>query len=258
MSDALITIKSLSYCPAESPEDAILRDVTFTIHDRERLAIIGANGCGKTTLLRLISGDNHMNGIATGGIDRNERLTSRHGSIGFVRQRPMLFPWLRIRDNIAFGIARNSANNATVEQRTIEQMRRFRCEPLQRKYPFQLSGGEMQRVALAQALITRPALLLLDEPFSAMDVPNKSAMIDLLSDLSREQGFGIAFVSHDYRDVIRFADRVLVLLRGVRRASIFREFVIPPQKREDQPFLKEMLWALSEAANSNFDGVTHA
>ena len=250
MLDSLITIESLSYCPAESPKDAILRNVTLRIDDRERLAIIGANGCGKTTLLRLISGDHHMNRIEMGRIHRSDTLTSRHGTIGFVRQRPMLFPWLRIRENITFGVASDSTDDSTVEQRTMEHMQSFRCDNLQRKYPFQLSGGETQRVALAQALFTRPSLLLLDEPFSAMDVQNKIAMIDLLSNLSDKEGFGIVFVSHDYRDVANLADRVLVLARSPAGATIFREFAIPAHKREDQTFLKELLWTLSEAANT--------
>ena len=252
MVEPLITIESLSYCPAESPNDAILRDVTLSIGDRERLAIIGANGCGKTTLLRLISGDRHMNRIAMDRIRPNKSLTSRHGTIGFVRQRPMLFPWLRVRENIAFGMTSNATDDLTVEQKRAEYLRLFQCDDIKRKYPFQLSGGETQRVALAQALSTRPLLLLLDEPFSAMDVKKKHAMIDLLSNLSHKEGFGVVFVSHDYRDVIKFADRVLVLARSKAGSgsTVLREFVIPAHKREDQPFLKELLWTLSEAANT--------
>jgi ABC-type nitrate/sulfonate/bicarbonate transport system ATPase subunit len=250
MVEPLITIKSLFYRPAESPNRPILRNVTLSIGDRERVAIIGANGCGKTTLLRLISGDRHMNRIEVGSIRPSESLTRRPGAIGFVRQRPMLFPWLRIRENIAFGMASNSTDDLTVEQRKTKYVELFKCDDLKHKYPFQLSGGETQRAALAQALSTRPVLLLLDEPFSAMDVKNKDAMIDLLSKLAYDDRFGIIFVSHDYRDVIRLADRVLVLVRGKAGSSIFREFVIPASKREDQPFLKELLWTLSEAANT--------
>ncbi len=250
MPDSLVTITDLSYRPADGLRTPILRRVGLEILPGERVAIIGANGSGKTTLLKLISGARMPGGAVDGEIIISDTLMHRRGAIGYARQRPALFPWLNVKQNIGFGTASNTAAAHGKDGRLDAHLAKFGCAGLARKYPAQLSGGEAQRVALAQSLYPCPALLLLDEPFSAMDGPVKTAMADCLGDLWRVHGFAAVLVSHDFRDVLQMADRVYVLGRGGDTGStITRQFKVEPELRTEPAYIKEMLWAMSEATN---------
>lgn len=248
MAEPLITLKDLTYRPSGETGTTVLHRVNLEIRAGERVAIIGANGSGKTTLLKLISGDRLLGGHLDGEVITNETLTRRRGAIGYVRQRPVLFPWLNVRQNIGFS---TSLSGAAVQDggQLDAHLVQFGCASLARKYPAQLSGGEAQRAALAQSLFPCPTLLLLDEPFSAMDVPVKTVMMDSLRSLWQDHGFAVALVSHDFRDVLRLADRIFVLGRSERGSTITKEIRVEAEQRADPPYIKEMLWSMSEATN---------
>lgn len=250
MPDNLVNIQALSFHSQGDPSAHILNNVTFSIAPRDKIALIGANGSGKTTLLRLLSGDRHIGGAMQGSISFSGLLKSRTGAVGYVRQRPSLFPWLRIDQNIAFGTTL-SGGKVLDHCDLTAHMSAFDCLELARKYPVHLSGGETQRVALAQALFSCPTLLLLDEPFSAMDVPTKTSMVCRLRSMWEEHEFAMVLVGHDFRDIIRLADRVVVLRRNSKGSTITKEFSISDKEREAPSFIKQMLWEMSEATSNN-------
>lgn len=250
MTEPLIIVNDLSYRPAGPSSPRILHRVNLEIRTGERIAIIGANGSGKTTFLKLMSGWRTPQCQVEGDISTSEILAQRRGAIGYVRQRSALFPWLNVRQNVGFSAALNESPIAGEDRRLDEHLADFGCASLARRHPAQLSGGETQRVALAQSLFSCPSLLLLDEPFSAMDVSVKTAMVNKLRELWREHGFAVILVSHDFRDVLRLADRIYVLSYGEKGSTISRKvFEVDDSKRSDTSFIKDMLWAMSEATN---------
>jgi len=174
----------------------ILEDLTFHVERGESVAVVGASGCGKSTLLRAIAG---LVPIETG-------VLAVDGEIAFVFQEPRLMPWLDVTANVAFA-ARNDAERA----RVAPLIERVGLEAAAHLLPKQLSGGMAQRVALARALVRQPQVLLLDEPFSALDALRRRLLQDLLATIAAESGAALVFVTHDVDEALYLGRRVLVL-----------------------------------------------
>ncbi len=184
-----------------------LRDIQLYADTGEIVAILGGSGCGKTTLLRLIAGLDQASG---GTISIGEQvLTGTHPSISAVFQEPRLLPWLNTGANIGFGGQRLSAKDR--EARTAALLDRIGLAGYASRWPRDLSGGQQQRVAIARALIGHPEIMLLDEPFSALDPFTRASLHELVLDLWRELRPTIVMVTHDVDEAVFLADRIVVM-----------------------------------------------
>jgi sulfonate transport system ATP-binding protein len=206
-----------------------LENVSLNVEPGEVVAVVGGSGCGKSTLLRLVSGlDNPTNGkVALDG----DTIVSPHERIGIVFQEPRLLPWLTVADNVGFGLAdRPRAERA---ERVARQLDRVGLTDKATVWPRELSGGQAQRVALARALVMRPEVLLLDEPFSALDAFTRVDLQDHLLDLWADTKPTLVIVTHDVDEAIVLADRVVVMRPAPGR--VFDEIAIDlPRPRDRQ------------------------
>lgn len=197
----------------------ILRDISFTVPKGQFLAVMGASGSGKSTLLGLLAGlDTITSGsVALDGTDitnlREDDLAQLRGrKIGFVFQSYQLVPTLTAEENILLP-AELSGYNGEPRRRAKELLKRVGLTNRADHYPVQLSGGEQQRIALARAFITRPPILMADEPTGNLDSANGQHVLDLLMQLNREEGTTLVLVTHD-RQLAEYADRIITLRDG--------------------------------------------
>ncbi|OWV98095.1 ABC transporter ATP-binding protein [Rhizobium sp. R693] len=197
----------------------------------EFVAILGPSGCGKSTLLNLLSGFlRPQSGNVT--ID-GAPVAPEHPALGYVFQSPNLFPWLSVLENIRFGLRMNRRGSPQ-EQRAIAQhfLRLVGLEEHAEEPPHRLSGGQRQRVALARSLALEPRLLLMDEPFAALDAMTRSALNDELLRIWSSLGQTVLFITHDIDEAVYLADRVLVL--GLPPAGITAEVTIDLPRHRNQ------------------------
>ena len=196
-----------------------LVDVNLDIATGELLALLGPSGCGKTTLLRIIAGleHPHQGRIAFDGVDTTQvHVRERH--VGFVFQHYALFRHMTVFDNVAFGLRmRPRARRPTEAQirlRVLDLLERIQLSGLGDRHPAQLSGGQRQRVALARALAVQPRVLLLDEPFGALDAKVRKSLRRWLRELQKELGVTTVFVTHDQEEALDVSDRVVLMNQG--------------------------------------------
>ncbi|MCU1700028.1 MAG: sulfonate transporter ATP-binding protein [Mycobacterium sp.] len=182
----------------------VLVDVSLQIGKGEIVALIGRSGSGKSTVLRVLSG---LSTDHTG-----ERVVAGAPAMAF--QEPRLFPWRDVRTNVVYGLTRSRLSKAETVARADRALADVGLADRAGVWPLTLSGGQAQRVSLARALVADPELLLLDEPFGALDALTRLSMRELLLDLWREHGFGVLLVTHDVDEAVALADRVLVLDEG--------------------------------------------
>ncbi|MBU1336510.1 MAG: sulfate/molybdate ABC transporter ATP-binding protein [Alphaproteobacteria bacterium] len=196
-----------------------LHDVSLDIRSGELIALLGPSGSGKTTLLRLIAGlEMPTQGrIFFGDTDASEK-TVQERNIGFVFQHYALFRHMTILDNIAFGLKvrpRSSRPPAgEIRRRALELLDLVQLAGLEKRYPSQLSGGQRQRVALARALAIEPAVLLLDEPFGALDAQVRRELRKWLREIHDRTGHTTVFVTHDQEEALELSDRLCVMSQG--------------------------------------------
>jgi sulfate transport system ATP-binding protein len=196
-----------------------LKGVSLDVEAGELVALLGPSGSGKTTLLRAVAGLEQADGgqVFFGDIDANA-LSLRERRIGFVFQHYALFRHMKVLDNIAFGLRARPRKTRPAEQeirrRVSELLSLVQLDGLEGRYPAQLSGGQRQRVALARALAIEPRVLLLDEPFGALDARVRKDLRKWLKDLHRRTGHTTLFVTHDQDEAFELADRIAILDLG--------------------------------------------
>ncbi|AXF25915.1 mannosyltransferase [Burkholderia pyrrocinia] len=202
-----------------------LQNFTMSVAKGEFCAVVGPTGCGKSTTLSLITGlatpsagTVRICGNPVTGIDRR---------IGFVFQSDAVFPWKNVLDNVAAGPLYRGENKAQAYERAMEWIRRVGLARFEGHYPHQLSGGMRKRVALAQTFINEPEILLMDEPFSALDVQTRTLMQDELLHLWSGNGASVVFVTHDIEEAIALADKVFVLTSGPATVKTSYEIDLP-------------------------------
>jgi sulfonate transport system ATP-binding protein len=184
-----------------------LAEVTLSVETGEIAALIGGSGCGKTTLLRLIAG---LDRSSSGSIRLDgETVTQPHPAVGIVFQEPRLLPWLTVQDNVGFGLA--AASQGQRRDRVAHALQLVGLAEHANRWPRDLSGGQQQRVAIARAFVTRPKVLLLDEPFSALDAFTRANLHEHLLTLWSESRPTIILVTHDVGEAVALADRVIVM-----------------------------------------------
>jgi sulfate transport system ATP-binding protein len=209
----------LSHLNRRFTEFAALDDVSLSIAPGEFLALLGPSGSGKTTLLRILAGlDYPDSGTALKGGEDFLATPARQRRIGMVFQHYALFRHLTVMENIAFGLRvrpwRSRPSRADIRARVDRLLKRVQLEGFGGRYPAQLSGGQRQRVALARALAVEPDLLLLDEPFGALDAQVRVALRRWLRELHEELQLTTVFVTHDQEEALELADRVAVMNNG--------------------------------------------
>lgn len=209
-------------------EDLVVRRGTFAlrvphlaIEAGEAFAVLGATGSGKTVLMETIAGafEDYEGRVLLDGRDARDIAVQDRG-IGILYQDYVLFPHMTVGDNVAYGLRRACIGADEERRRVGEMLEAFGIGGLADKMPGVISGGESQRAALARALVLRPRLLILDEPFSALDPTTKARMHDLLRMVHRDFDCTIVFVTHDFNEAQQLADRVGIVLDGGLKAVV--------------------------------------
>jgi NitT/TauT family transport system ATP-binding protein len=189
-----------------------LRDLNLVVEPGEFCAVVGPTGCGKSTTLALISG---LEPPSAGEVRVfGEQVDGIGSGIGYVFQTDAVFPWKSVLDNVSAGPRFRGAPKGEADDQAREWIARVGLAGFEHHYPHQLSGGMRKRVALAQTLITNPRIILMDEPFSALDVQTRTLMENELLALWAASGASVVFVTHDLEEAIAMADRVVVLSAG--------------------------------------------
>jgi NitT/TauT family transport system ATP-binding protein len=186
-----------------------LSNISFQTHRREFLCIIGPSGCGKSTLIRILAG---LETSSAGEVLLDGRPVNGPGrERGMVFQGYTLFPWLTVKKNVMFGLRMNNVGRAEASKQADEWLALIGLEKFADAYPHQLSGGMKQRVAIIRALVNHPRILLMDEPFSALDAQTRAKMQAYLLEIWKKVDITIVFITHDLDEAIFLADRILVL-----------------------------------------------
>jgi NitT/TauT family transport system ATP-binding protein len=223
---------SLSYRTNDGKSLLALDNIELKVHPGEFLCIVGPSGCGKSTLLHLIAG---LQKPTSGRILMdNKPVTSPGTDRILIFQELGLFPWLRVGENVEFGMKMKGVPKAEREARVDYYLRLVHLAQFRGSYTHQLSGGMRQRVALARALATEPDVLLMDEPFAALDAQTRDLLHDELERLWAETGRTIIFVTHNVREAIRLGDRVALI--SFRPGKVKREYHVDlprPRQLED-------------------------
>ncbi len=210
----------------------VFSDIDINVSENEFVSILGPSGCGKSTLLSMVAG---LESATDGSILLQEKEIKQAGrERGMVFQQPSLFPWLNVRDNITFPLkgimSKKEANERADYYLKMVHLSRFKTS-----YIYELSGGMQQRVAIARALAMDPKVLLMDEPFGALDEQTRHILQDELIKIWQETQKTILFVTHSIQEAIKLSDRVIVM--GTRPGRVISDFKVDlprPRKREDQ------------------------
>jgi len=217
---------------SKSSATTALEDISLSLNEGEFVSILGPSGCGKSTLLSIIAG---LLLPTEGTVMVNSQLVKQpHPKIGYMLQQDYLFPWKTIEENITLGLKLRNQNTTEHVQAAFRLLKEIGLEHTIKKYPSELSGGMRQRVALVRTLATQPKMLLLDEPFSALDYQTKLKLEDLVSSTLKEHGKTAILVTHDIGEAIAMSDTVLLLSSNPGR--IFRTFKIPDSIKNLLPF----------------------
>ena len=192
-----------------------IENLDLDISSGELVALLGPSGCGKTTTLRMISGlERPSNGaIFFDGQDVSEQAVQDR-NVGMVFQRYALFPHMTVEKNVAFGPSVRGESKAEIARRIDEILEVVQLTPFRTRFPAQLSGGQMQRVAVARTLITKPSILMMDEPLANLDTKLRVEMRRFIRDLQQQFGITTIFVTHDQIEAMELADRVAVIFDG--------------------------------------------
>lgn len=204
-----------------------LANVDLEIRDSEFIAIVGASGCGKSTLLNLIAG---FEKTSAGRILVDGREVLAPGpDRGVVFQQTALFPWLSVEENVAFGLtlSANKAAKDVINEKVNRMLQKVGLEKFRKRYPSELSGGMRQRAAIAAVLMINPEILLMDEPFGALDALTRSIMQDFLLDLWESNRKTVVLVTHDINEAIYLSDRTVVMTAHPGRVHEIVEVSLP-------------------------------
>ncbi len=240
-----------------------LEDVSLHAHEGEIVAIIGPSGCGKSTLLGIAGGilQPTAGEVVLRGVPHADTLNE----ITFIFQDFSLLPWRSVRDNIAFVLQHHKLGAAEMERRIANALERTGLSDFAGALPKQLSGGMRQRVGIARALAVRPSIFLMDEPLSALDAQTRELLLDDILALWERDHPTILYVTHNFQEAIRIADRVCVLSRRPGRVREIIEIPIPraertrPERQAEVATLGDRLWSLikEEAIVADRELVAH-
>jgi NitT/TauT family transport system ATP-binding protein len=227
------------FTAAKGGETAALRNINFQLHRREFVCVIGPSGCGKSTLIRILAG---LDFPSSGRILVNdEAVTGPCSDRGMVFQGYTLFPWLTVKRNVMFGLTVGGMPYHQAEREALQWIDLVGLGKFAGHYPHQLSGGMKQRVAIARALANQPKVLLMDEPFGAVDAQTRAKLQAYLLQIWKNINITIFFITHDLDEAIYLADRILVLKAHPGEISEVIEVPVPRPRHPDQFISPEFL-----------------
>jgi NitT/TauT family transport system ATP-binding protein len=225
----------------ETPTETVtaLRNVNFKTHKREFVCVIGPSGCGKSTLIRILAG---LETPTSGQVLVDGKEVHGPGQDrGMVFQGYTLFPWLTVKKNVMFGLQQAGHSNEIAEEDARQWIDLVGLTQFVDSYPHQLSGGMKQRVAIARALANQPRVLLMDEPFGALDAQTRSKMQSYLMEIWQNIDITILFITHDLDEAIYLADRILVLKAHPGEVQEIIEVPVPQPRSPEQLLSPEFL-----------------
>ena len=219
-----------------------VENINLCVKEHELLTLLGPSGCGKTTILRAIGGFNQIDSgrILLDGKEIQD-LQPEKRPTGMVFQSYNLWPHMTIYENMAFGMQIRKCRKEQIKKEIQKMLELVRMDGSEKKYPSQLSGGQQQRIAIARALVLKPSLLLLDEPFSALDAKIRGQMREELKRIQREAGLTVMFVTHDQEEAMAISDRIAVMRQGhMEQVGKPEEIYDHPKTRFVAEFIGEM------------------
>ncbi len=232
----------------DSASVTAIQNVNLEVRDGEVVTLIGPSGCGKSTLLNLGSG---LDAVTEGEVYVDgERVTRPNSHVAFMLQKDLLLPWRTIRQNVELGLEIQRSERATRRDLALGLLERCHLQSFENHYPHQLSGGMRQRAALARTLAVNPSVLLMDEPFSALDAQTKMVLQQDLGQTLAQEGKTALFITHDLTEAIALSDRVLVMSQ--RPGTIVQEITVDlpdrenPMQRRKHPKVNDYVGALMD------------
>src|SRR5690606_11474467 len=247
----ILDVKNLNkhYDSAQGPVTA-LKDINFQVHRREFVCVIGPSGCGKSTLIRILAG---LEAYSSGDVLLDGKPVTGPGpDRGMVFQGYTLFPWLTVKKNVMFGLEMNNRGRVESESEALQWIDLVGLSKFVDAYPHQLSGGMKQRVAIARALANQPRILLMDEPFGALDAQTRCKMQSHLLEIWRNIDITVLFITHDLDEAIYLADRILVLKAHPGEVQELIEVPVPRPRDPSQFFSDEFI-----ATKARLDELIH-
>ena len=247
-----IEVKNInkSFKSKKNDQLSVLKDINLNIDDGELVCLLGPSGCGKTTLLRLIAG---LDQPTSGEIIANgEKVVEPSGDRAVIFQQYSLFPWLTVLQNVTFGLEMTNKGSKEENIETAERyLTRVGLIDFKDSYPHELSGGMKQRVAIIRSLLNHSPILLMDEPFSALDMQNRHKLQEQLIGVWKRFENTIVFVTHDVDEAVYLADKIVIMDKNPGRINKIIEVDIErPRKRDSKEFI-----ALQESIVENLDMV---
>lgn len=230
----LLSIDNLGYA-YDGAAEPVFRGIHLTAEAGEFIAVVGQSGVGKSTLLRCVAG---LTPPSAGRAELHVQPDAGSRPHAFVFQDTRLLPWRRVRRNVAYGLDGLQLSRAEADARVQQALTLALVDGLAERWPFQLSGGQAQRVGLARALAVRPRLLLMDEPFSAVDAITRQKLQDELLGIWRRAAPAVLFVTHDIEEAVYLADRVVVLSGQPAGVKLDRAIALPRPRERDSAALQ--------------------
>ncbi len=237
--------------PDGSAGRVAIEGLEFSVPADQFVCIVGPSGCGKTTLMNIIA---QLDRDVAGEVRFSNGAPLESVRVGYMFQTPRLLPWMTVRDNVNVVLDDQASANGRAEA-ILEQME---LGDTLDDFPNRLSGGMQRRVALARAFVTEPQLLLLDEPFVSLDVPVGNKLRQLLLDLWRARPTTVLFVTHDLREAIYLADRIVFLSRAPSRVILDEPVDLPRPRKADDPAIERFRQTLLERHKSLLHGLAFA
>ncbi|MGH6748143.1 MAG: ABC transporter ATP-binding protein [Methyloceanibacter sp.] len=238
--DVILRVENLSKTfTTREGSTLALKDINFVTHRREFLCVVGQSGCGKSTLVRILAG---LEEPSAGEVLLEGKPVTEPGSDrGMVFQGYTLFPWLTVKKNVMFGPEVNGYGREMAEREALQWLQLVGLEKFADSYPHQLSGGMKQRVAIVRALANQPRILLMDEPFGALDAQTRCRMQVHLLEIWRKIDVTIVFITHDLEEAIFLADRILVLSAHPGQVQELIEVPVPRPRSTAQIISPEFI-----------------
>lgn len=247
--NALLEIKNVSliYQTIKSETEAI-KDISFSVNQGEFVSIVGPSGCGKTTILSMIAG---LFKPTSGEIlIENEKVSKITTNVGYMLQRDNLFEWLNVYQNVCVGIKINKNKNCLSKEQLIALIEKYGLSGFEKSKPTELSGGMRQRVSLIRTLALNPKILLLDEPFSALDYQTRLSVQNDIHSIIKSENKTAILVTHDISEAISMSDKIIVLTKrpGTIKKIIPLDFAktLTPLERRENPIFNEYFKTLWE------------